>query len=96
MTNTNTTTSALPEAHAEWKRAHALLESMYVWAFNCEAQADVCIEVGREHCVPDWLMARVHGRHNWYLVPNVSTLDTETDRDRGETETETLRRRDRG
>ena len=78
MTTTNTTTSALPEAHAEWKRAHALLESMYAWAFNCEAQADVCIEVGRARCVPDWLMARVHGRHNWYLVPNVSTLDTFT------------------
>jgi hypothetical protein len=49
---------------------------MYAWAFNREAQADVCIEVGRERCVPDWLMARVHGRRNWYLIPSVSTYPT--------------------
>jgi hypothetical protein len=66
MTTTNTTTNAL-------------LESVYAWAFNREAQADVCIEVGRERCVPDWLMARVHGRRNWYLVPNVSTYPTISD-----------------
>jgi hypothetical protein len=77
-----TTTNALPvvvvsEAHAECKRA--LLQSMYAWAFNREAQADVCIEVGRERCVPDWLIARVHGRRNWYLIPNVSTYPTIAD-----------------
>ena len=69
-TTTNTTTSARPEAHAECKRA--LLQSMYAWAFNREAQADVCIEVGRARGVPDWLMARVHGRSNWYLLPDNS------------------------
>ena len=73
-----TTTDAHPDAHmAECKRA--LLQSMYAWAFNREAQADVCIEVGRARGVPDWLMARVHGRRNWYLIPDVSTYPTLAD-----------------
>ena len=72
---TTTTTDARTDAHmAECKRA--LLQSMYAWAFNREAQADVCIEVGRARGVPDWLMARVHGRRNWYLIPSVSTYPT--------------------
>ena len=62
---TTTTTDARSDANAECKRA--LLQSMYAWAFNREAQADVCIEVGRARGVPDWLMARVHGRRNWYV-----------------------------
>ena len=73
-TTTNTTTSARPEAHAECKRA--LLQSMYAWAFNREAQADVCIEVGRARGVPDWLLARVHRGRKWYLIPNVSAHPT--------------------
>ena len=71
---TTTTTDARTDANAECKRA--LLQSMYAWAFNREAQADVCIEVGRARGVPDWLMARVHGRRNWYLIPDVSTYPT--------------------
>ena len=44
MTTTNTTTSALPEAHAEWRRAHALLESMYAWAIDEQEQIEMCVE----------------------------------------------------
>ena len=72
-----TTTNALPvvvvsEAHEEWRRAHALLESMYAWTNDVDAQGDLREEVGRERCVPDWLLARVHRRRNWNLIPNVS------------------------
>ena len=74
---TTTTTDARTDANAEWRRA--LLQSMYAWAYNREAQADVCIEVGRARCVPDWLMARVHGRRIWYLIPDVSTYPTLAD-----------------
>jgi hypothetical protein len=77
MTTTkNTTPSALPDAHEEWRRAHALLESMYAWTNDVDAQADLREEVGRERCVPDWLLARVHRRRNWYLIPNVSAHPT--------------------
>jgi hypothetical protein len=37
-----------------------------------EAQADVCVELAIELHVPDWLMARVHGRRNCYLYPNTA------------------------
>jgi hypothetical protein len=42
-----TTTNALPvsEAHEEWKREHALLESMYAWANDGQQQMDMCVEV---------------------------------------------------
>jgi hypothetical protein len=75
-TTTNTTTSTLPEAHAEWRRAHALLVSMYVWANDVDAQAELREEVGRARCVPDWLLARVHSCRKWYLIPNVSAHPT--------------------
>ena len=76
-TTTNiTTTDARPEAHAEWRRAHALLVSMYVWANNEHAQAELREEVGRARGVPDWLLARVHRGRRWYLIPNVSAHPT--------------------
>ena len=75
-TTTNTTTDARPEAHAEWRRAHALLVSMYVWANNEHAQAELREEVGRARGVPDWLLARVHRGRKWYLIPNVSAHPT--------------------
>ncbi len=43
---------------------------MHQWAFDVEAQAELCEEVGRERCVPDWLMVRVHSRGNRYLHPS--------------------------
>jgi hypothetical protein len=43
---------------------------MRQWAFDVEAQADLRKEVGRELCVPDWLLVRVHSRRNWYLHPS--------------------------
>ena len=55
---TTTTTNALPEAHEEWKRAHALLESMYAWANDEEEQIKMCVEVeGILDDVDDALMA---------------------------------------
>jgi hypothetical protein len=54
----------------DWRRAHAECELMHQWAFDVDAQADLREEVGRERCVPDCLMARVHARRNWYLRPN--------------------------
>ncbi len=72
--------NALPvvsEAHEEWKREHALLESMYRWANNGEEQMDMCVEVeGILDGVDDALMTRVLRRRCWYLVPNVSTYPT--------------------
>jgi hypothetical protein len=29
---------------------------MHQWAFDVDAQADLREEVGRERCVPDWLI----------------------------------------
>ena len=75
-TTTTTTTDARTEAHAEWRRAHALLVSMYVWANNEHAQAELREEVGRARGVPDWLLARVHRGRRWYLIPNVSAHPT--------------------
>jgi hypothetical protein len=43
---------------------------MHQWACDVEAQAELCEEVGRERCVPDWLMVRVHSRCNRYLHPS--------------------------
>ena len=66
-----TTTDALPvfEAHEEWKRAHALLESMYAWANDEEEQIEMCVEVqGILNDVDDALMTRVLRRRSWYLV----------------------------
>jgi hypothetical protein len=43
-----TTTDALPvfEAYEEWKRAHALLTSMYAaWANDDQEQIEMCVEV---------------------------------------------------
>ena len=54
----------------DWRRAHAECELMHQWAFDVDAQADLREEVGRERCVPDCLMARVHAHRNWYLRPN--------------------------
>ena len=71
-----TTTDALPvsEAHEEWKREHALLESMYAWANNGQEQMDMCVEVeGILDDVDDALMTRVPWRRGWYLFPDVST-----------------------
>jgi hypothetical protein len=70
-----TTTDALPvfEAHEEWKRAHALLESMYEWANDEQEQIEMCVEVqGILNDVDDALMTRVLRRRSWYLVPDAS------------------------
>jgi hypothetical protein len=77
MTTTNTTTTALPEAHEEWKREHALLRSMYAFANDEWQQIEMCVEVeGILDGVDDALMTRVLRRRGWYLVPNVSTYPT--------------------
>jgi hypothetical protein len=76
-TTTNTTTSARPEAHAEWRRAHALLASMYVWANDVDAQAELREEVGRARCVPDWLLARVHRTLADYIDATRAALDAD-------------------
>jgi hypothetical protein len=71
----NTTTDALPvfEAHEEWKREQALLESMYEWANNEQEQIEMCVEVqGILDDVDDALMTRVLRRLGWYLVPDAS------------------------
>ena len=73
---TTTITDARTDANAEWRRAHALLVSMYVWANNEHAQAELREEVGRARGVPDWLLARVHRGRRWYLIPNVSAHPT--------------------
>jgi hypothetical protein len=80
-TITNTLPVVVSEAHEAWKRAHALrlLESMYAWANDGQELMDLREEAGRERCVPDWLLVRVHSRSNWYLVPNVSTYPTIAD-----------------
>ncbi len=69
MTTTNTTTDALPEAHEECKRAHALLKSIYEWA-NDWQQIEMCVEVeGILEGVNDALMTRVLRRRGWYSRP---------------------------
>ena len=74
MTTTNTTTTALPEAHEEWKREHALLRSMYAFANDEWQQIEMCVEVeGILDDVDDALMTRVPWRRGWYLFPDVST-----------------------
>jgi hypothetical protein len=53
----------------EWKRKHALRYAMRKWATDKHyEQMDICIEVERKLGVPDWLMARIHARRNWYLL----------------------------
>ena len=54
------------------KRAYAQGEEMRQWAFNREAQADLCVELATELRVEYELMARVHARRNWYLYPNTA------------------------
>ena len=54
----------------DWRRAHAQCKLMHQWAVDVDAQADLREEVGSERCVPDFLMARVHARRNWYLRPS--------------------------
>jgi hypothetical protein len=48
--------------------------------YNYE-QMDMCVEHEHELGVPDWLMARVHVRRNWYLLPDNSyeSLEAYTD-----------------
>lgn len=43
MTTITTTTSARPEAHAEWERE--LLEAMKRWANDEWQQTEMCVEV---------------------------------------------------
>ena len=75
MTTTNT--SALPNAHmAECERAHALLESIYAWTNDVDAQEELRKEVGRARGVPNWQLAHVHRSRDWYLTPNVSAHPT--------------------
>jgi hypothetical protein len=64
------TLSAYEQNLNDWRRAHEQCELMHQWAFDVEAQADLREEVGRERCVPDWLMVRVHSRRSWYLHPS--------------------------
>jgi hypothetical protein len=57
----------------EWKRKHALRYAMQKWATdNHYEQVDMCVKLEHELGVPDSLMARVHARRNWYLLPNNS------------------------
>jgi hypothetical protein len=44
---------------------------MRQWAFNPQAQVDLCAEVERELGVPDWLVARVHKRRPCYIHPSI-------------------------
>jgi len=70
------TTTTTTDANAEWRRAHALLESIYAWTNDVDAQEELRKEVGRARGVPDWLLARVHRGRRWYLIPNVSAHPT--------------------
>ena len=75
MTTTTTTTSARPQAHAEWERE--LLQAMNDFANDEWQQIEMCVEVeGILDGVDDALMTRVLRRRGWYLVPNVSTYPT--------------------
>jgi hypothetical protein len=47
------------------KRAYALRRSMHEWAItDTDAQSKMCVELGRELHVPNWLMVRVHARRS--------------------------------
>jgi hypothetical protein len=49
----------------EWKRKHALRSAMQKWVTENDCDVlDMCVELEREHGVPDWLMVRVHARRN--------------------------------
>jgi hypothetical protein len=70
----NTLSASAQKNLNDWRRAYAQCELMHQWAFDVDAQADLREEVGRERCVPDWLMVSVHSRRNWYLQVHPSAI----------------------
>jgi hypothetical protein len=76
-----TTTDALAmlpvsEIYEKWKRARALVESMYAWANNIDAQADMCANLEDTFDMDDALMSRIHKQRGWYLVPDADLYPT--------------------
>jgi hypothetical protein len=54
-----------------WRHAHEECARMRQWAFDPQAQVDLCVEVERELGVPDWLVKRVHKRRLCYIHPSI-------------------------
>ena len=76
-----TTTDALPmlpalESYEEWKRARALVESMYAWPEDIDEQTEMCALLQDTLDVDEVRMSRIHKRRGWYLVPDASTYPT--------------------
>jgi hypothetical protein len=61
----------------DWQRAVARREAMRAWLVDADAHAAMCRALCKEIDVPDWLMARVHARRRWYLVPDVAYWSVE-------------------
>jgi hypothetical protein len=53
-----------------WRHAQEECARMRQWAFNPQAQADLCAKVELELGVPDWLVVRVHKRP-YYVHPSI-------------------------
>ena len=45
---------------------------MRAWTTDADARAAMCLALCKELDVPDWLVARVHARRRWYLIPDVA------------------------
>jgi len=76
-----TTTDALPmlpalESYEEWKRARALVDSMYAWAEDKAEQTEMCANLEDTFDMDDALMSRIHKRRGWYLVPDAALYPT--------------------
>ena len=67
---------AVSEIYEKWKRARALVESMYAWANDIDAQADMCANLEDTFDMDDALMSRIHKRRGWYLVPDAALYPT--------------------
>ena len=76
-----TITDALPmlpalESYEEWKRARALVDSMYAWAEDIDEQASMCANLEDTFDMDDALMSRIHKRRGWFLVPDAAIYPT--------------------
>ena len=64
------------DAHEERKRKFALHFSMSEWADRFHRQTDMYAALQRTLGVDDALMARVHRRGRWYLIPDAALYPT--------------------
>jgi hypothetical protein len=64
------------DAHAEWERKFALRFSMSEWADRFRRQTDMYAALQRTLGADDALMARVHRRGRWYLIPDAALYPT--------------------